>query len=226
MVKAIFFSGLCTAVLLLAGCVKNDPAPVQRGNASVDVVNASDNILNFYVNGTRQSVLTGIFPLSNNGYTTVPYGNQVLTFKQLFDKENFNNADTLFSLPVQLDSVSSTTRYSIFLGGITRNAAFMVKDDLTANSRNAKVRFVVASPSVTSFKVYFNDTLRYTATAFKAVSDFDTVGTGLKKIEIRQANTNKVLSTSTVRLNASRSYTLFSQGSTESNIRLGLVTNQ
>lgn len=226
MTKKVFFTGLCAAGLyLLAACVKNDPAPVKNANVSVDVVNATDNILNFYVDGTRQSIITGVNPLASNGYTPIPYGTHTFSFKNQFDKNNFSNADTLFTLPVKLDSGSTNDRYSIFVGGFIRSQAFMVKDNITADSKNAKVRFVTASPNMPAFRIYFNDTLVYTSSAFKAVQAYTTVTPSIKKVNIRPVSTNNILYTTNITVSAGRSYTLFTQGA-NATFRAGLVTNQ
>jgi hypothetical protein len=226
MIKKLFFTGLCAAGLyLLAACVKNDPAPVKNTTVNVDVINATDNILNFYVDGTRQSILTGINPLASNGYTAIPYGTHAFSFKKQFDKDNFSNVDTLFTLPVKLDSGSTTDRYSIFVGGLIRSQAFMVKDAIAADSKNAKVRFVTASPDMPAFRVYFNDTLVYTSSAFKSVQDYTTATASLKKVNIRPVNANNILYTTNITVSAGRSYTLFTQGA-NSTFRAGLITNQ
>jgi hypothetical protein len=226
MIKKIFFTGLCAAGLyLLAACVKNDPPPVKNTTVNVDVVNATDNILNFYVDGTRQSILTGINPLASNGYTAIPYGSHTFTFKKLFNRDNFDNIDTLFSLPIKLDSGSTSDRYSIFVGGLIRSQAFMLKDNIAADSKNAKVRFVTASPDMPAYRVYFNDTLVYTSSAFKGVQDYTTATASIKKVNIRPVNANTILYTTNITVSAGRSYTLFTQGS-NSTFRAGLITNQ
>ncbi len=226
MIKKVFFTGLCVAGLyLLAACVKNDPAPVRNANVNVDVVNATDSILNFYVDGTRQSILTGINPAASNGYTAVPYGERTFTFKFLLNKINFNNVDTIFSLPVKLDSGSTSDRYSLFVGGFVRSQAFVVKDAIAADSKNAKVRFVTASPNMPAFRVYFNDTLVYTSSAFKGVQAYTAATPSIKKVNIRPVNGNNILYTTNITVSAGRSYTLFTQGA-NSTFRAGLITNQ
>jgi len=226
MIKKVFFTGLCAASLyLLTACVKNDPAPVKNTTVNVDVVNATDEVLNFYVDGTRQSILTGINPLTNNGYTLISYGARTFTFKKVFKTDTFGNIDTLFSLPVKLDSGSTNDRYSIFVGGLIRSQAFMVKDAIAADSKNAKVRFVTASPDMPAFRVYFNDTLVYTSSAFKSVQDFTKATASIKRVVIRPANANNILYTTSITVSSGRSYTLFTQGA-NSSFRAGLITNQ
>lgn len=220
-----YIISLVALTLALASCVKNDPAVVENDPVNVNVINASDQVINFYLNGTRQNSVTGIFPLGANGYTQIPEGNQLLAFRKQFDKYQFKDADTLFTLPLRLDSVGPTVRYSIFTAGTTRSTAFHILDTLQSDAKNAKLRFVVASPAVTGLRVFLNDTLRFTSSAFKSVSTFNAVGNGQKVIKIRPAIGDNVLYTSTVTLNAGISYTLFSAGS-GTNFRAGLVLNQ
>lgn len=226
MIKKVFFTGLCTASLyLLAACVKNDPAPIRNTTVNVDVVNATDSLLNFYVDGTRQSILTGINPSTSNGYTPISYGARTFTFKKVFRTDNFSNTDTLFSLPVKLDSGSTNDRYSIFVGGLIRSQAFVVKDAIAPDSKNAKVRFVTASPDMPAFRVYFNDTLVYTSSAFKSVQDFTQATASIKRVVIRPVNANNILYTTSITVSSGRSYTLFTQGANLS-FKAGLITNQ
>jgi hypothetical protein len=220
-----YLFSLAAVLLALASCVKNDPAVATNSPVNVNVINASEEVLNYYLNGTRQNGVTGIFPLGATGYTQIPRGNQLLAFRRQFDKYQYIDADTLFTMPVRLDSVGPTVRYSMFIAGINRNAAFTILDTLVSDTKNAKLRFVAASAGVTGVRVYLNDTLRFTVNAFKSVSTFNPVGNGQKIIKIRPASADNVLYTSTVTLNAGTNYTLFSAGS-GANFRAGLVLNQ
>ena len=210
----------------LAACVKNEPTIRDPKTVQVNVINATDTVINFYLNGTRQNSLTGIYPLAANGYTALPIGTQLLAFRKLFDNQNFNDADTLFTLPVKLDSVASNTRYSVFAAGGRRNTAFTILDTLTSSTTTARLRFVVASPTVTGLRVFLNDTLRFTGSAFKSVSTFNEVSAGQKQVKIYAAsNSTTPLYTGTIILSKGVIYTLFSQGTT-ANFKAGLLVNQ
>jgi hypothetical protein len=220
-----YLFSLAASLLMLASCVKNDPAVQINESVNVNVINASEEVLNYYLNGTRQNGVTGIFPLGANGYTAIPGGDQSLAFRKQFNTSQFTNADTLFTLPVRLDTVGPNVRnYSIFTAGTTRSTAFTILDTLVSDDKNAKLRFVAASPAVTGIRVYLNDTLRFTSSAFKSVSTFNPVGTGQKIIKIRPANSDNVLYTSTITLDKGTNSTLFSAGS-GANFRAGLVRN-
>jgi hypothetical protein len=221
-VPVISFAAL---LLAMVSCVKNDPAVATAPPVSVNIINASEEVLNFYLNGTRQNNITGLFPLGANGYTSIPSGNQLLAFRRQFNTTNFNNADTLFTLPLRLDMVPSTIRYSVFLTGTSRSTAFTILDTLQNDDKNARLRFVAASAEVTGLRVFLNDTLRFTSSAFKAKSSFIPVGNGSKVIKICPATSNNVLYTSTVTLNINSNYTLFSAGR-DTSFRAGLLLNQ
>lgn len=227
MFKSLHLACLLAAVTLaLASCVKNDAPVPSLGTVNLNVINAvTDTAINYYINGARQNSVTGIYPLSANGYSTVNIGQTNLAFRRLFDNQNYNYADTLFTLPVKFDSVAAGVRYSLFVSGLTRSTAFLIKDTLTSDAKNAMLRFVQASLSVKSLRVYLNDTLRFTTNGFKVVSKFTAVGNGKKVLKITPLNTNEVLYTSNITLTESRIYTLFTQGR-QNNFRAGLILNQ
>ncbi|MFD1257465.1 DUF4397 domain-containing protein [Mucilaginibacter terrae] len=230
MIKNLRVNALLTLLLFtMAACVKNDPAPTIVGlEVNVNVINASDDILNFYLNGTRQNSTTGIFPLAASGYTDVPYASQ-LAFRRLFNNQTFDNSEILFTVPVTVDTTGTDNRrYSLFTAGPTANTAFILRDTIVSDTGNAKLRFVVASPETTKLKVTLNDTLYFTTTAFKSASVFKPVGgTGVKAVEIRDADTNTLLYSTRLTLNVGNNYTLFSQGRvTDRTFKAGLTTNQ
>jgi hypothetical protein len=229
MIKNLRVTALLAPLLFaMAACVKNDPAPATTGlKVNVNVINASDDILNFYLNGTRQNSTTGIFPLANSGYTEVPYASQ-LAFRRLFNNQTFDNSEILFTVPVTVDTTGvANRRYSLFAAGLSNTTAFILRDTIVSDTKNAKLRFVVASPDVTKLKVTLNDTLRFTTTAFKSASVFIPVGNGIKVIEIRDATANTLLYTTRLPLTAGTNYTLFSQGRvTDKTFKAGLITNQ
>lgn len=225
--KNLRVTGLLAAyMLLMAACVKNDPPVATQPAVSINVINATEDVLNFYLNGTRQNSTTGISPLGANGTVSIPYGS-VLTFKKQFDRFSYENADVLFTVPVNVDTVGTSKQYTLFAAGQTSNDAFFLRDTLVSDSKNAKLRFVVASPEVTKLKVSLNDTVRFTTTIFKQASIFTPVGNGAKTLIIRDADTNEVLFTTRIALAVNNNYTLFTQGKRGVNptFRAGLIIN-
>jgi hypothetical protein len=213
------------AFCALASCVKNDPIIRNNAGVNVNVINATDEVINFYLNGTRQNSVTGIYPLAANGYVSIPFGSKLFTFRKLFNNQSFVNADTLFTLPVQLDSVGAGTRYSIFAGGLTRSTAFVLKDVLEPDAKSAKMRFVVASPNTTGLRVFIDDALFLTGGAFKSATNFEILPTDKKiKIDILPATGTVPLYTTTFTFPAGSIYTLFSQGSGNT-FKAGLILN-
>ena len=226
MTKNLFVTALFAVLLLfMAACIKNDAPVPEATTVNVNVVNASDEVLNFYLNGTRQNSTIGIFPLGASGYAGIPYGG-LLTFKRVFNNQSFENAEALFSVPVNVDTTGTQTRYSLFAAGLTSSNAFFVRDTISSDSKNAKLRFIVASTQVTKLKVYLNDTLRFATTEFKSSSGFNLVGNGLKRLEIKDGNTDARLYNTSFTLTAGTSYTLFTQGNTaNSTFKAGLIVN-
>jgi len=219
---------LTTLLFALASCAKNDPVVTVGIQVDVNVINASDDVLNYYLNGTRQNSTTGIFPLASSGYAKVPYGSQ-LAFRRLFNNQTFDNSEILFTVPVTADTTGAANRrYSLFTAGPTSALAFITRDTIVSDSKNAKLRLVIASPEVTKLKVFLNDTLRFTTAAFKSTSVFIPVGaTGVKAIEIRDAATNGFLFGTRLNLTAGNSYTLFTQGRVaDKSFKAGLINNQ
>lgn len=213
-------------LFVMSACVKNDPPIATQPTVNINVVNATEDVLNFYLNGTRQNSTIGISPLGANGVVPIPYGS-VLTFKKQFDRFTYENADVLFTVPVNVDTAGTNRRYTLFAAGQTSADVFFVRDTLVSDAKNAKLRFVVASPEVTKLKVSMNDTLRFTTTIFKQKSIFTTVGNGAKNLVIRDADTNEILFTTKLILTVNNNYTLFTQGKRGANptFRAGLITN-
>jgi hypothetical protein len=217
---------LLFAALALTGCVKDEPFVTTPPTTGITVINAvSDTVINFYYNGVRQSALTGIFPLQASALTSIPRGSQMLTFKQLYNNQSLNSVDTLFTLPVQIDSLGNNQRLNIYVGGINRSTAFKVIDTIVTDAQNARLKLVVASPRVTALRVFVGGNLEFTTSAFKTVRPYKNVGTGNKLIQIFPATGNTPIYSSTVALTGGRAYTLFTSGAGNS-FRAGLITNQ
>lgn len=214
------------ALLAGWGCVKNDPNVAVPLTVNLKIINASDTVINYYLNGTRQNTGIGIYPLGATSYTAFPIGNQLLTFRQPFDTQNFTNADTLFTLPVKLDT-AGRRNYSLFISGISRASAFVLADTLDTSADSAKVRFVEAAPNDVALRVELNDTVQFRTTAYKQYTTFKKIRPGLKVLKIYAGSTNTMLYTTSFTLSAGSLSTLFAQGSSRnSSFKAGLVINQ
>jgi hypothetical protein len=80
----------------LYSCKNNDEIFQPKVSAFINVVNASADTLNFYLNGTRQNNASSLSPGGQSFYIAVPDGQQNYQFKKPGD---FN---VLFSVPLTL----------------------------------------------------------------------------------------------------------------------------
>lgn len=219
------------ATWLVAACTKGDETlPAEPAPAQLNVINTTNQTINFYLNGTRQNDF-GIVAGNLTGYQSVPSGLQLYAFKNSFDRRNFENADTLFTIPLQLDSVGNR-KYSLFVTGNTRSAAIFTADTLVADtsSKNAKLRFVHAAATLPALRVVVNDTVRYNNAAYRSVSNFATIGVGIKNISIYPANSSSPLLSTRQTIAPGRIYTLFIRGAVggtgEAALTARLMVNQ
>lgn len=207
---------LLLSVIVLGGiaaCNKNasDAAP-KTVDSYLDVVNATDNTFNVYVNGTRQNSTASIYAPGSSGYLTVLGGKQTYSFKPPVDVNTLpiRPNDTTFSKSLTLDSAK---QYSLFVCGTTANSAFLVKDSLsqvTAGTDTAVIRFAHAAPSFAAVKVTINDTLRFSGQSYQSVSSFIAVPAGTSKvINIYLSNGTTPIATTTATLTSGYIYTLF-----------------
>src|ERR1700759_3159597 len=106
MTKGIYSILLFFAVVLLAeSCKNNDEVFPTVHYCALNIVNASADTLNFYLNGTRQNNSSSIFPVGQSYYLPIPSGSENLQFKKA------GTSGILFSFPAKLDTVN----YSLYL---------------------------------------------------------------------------------------------------------------
>lgn len=203
-------SVLCVllAVAVAACSKKLDEAPPRAVTTNLNVVNATTDTLNYYLNGNRVNRLSSIYPFGSSGYLGVAVGEQNYEFRK------YQRSNVLFSLPMSLDSGKV---YSLYVAGEAADNTFMGLDTLIADdakSPRAMVRFVNASPDAGSLDVRVGDTVRFNVRPYKSISVFLPVGPGLKRIRMYHSgnSTTPLVDTNRV-MNGSRIYTLFSRGS-------------
>ena len=166
---------LCVAVAGLSSCQKNNDAPVVSTSIdSLNVINASPQAINFYLNGTRLNNNSNLSIGGSSGYYTVPSGQQTYQFKKVFDPAT-SVVQTLFSLPVNL---TPHHYYSLFIADDTSSHAFTTIDTLQADTvaGTCYVRFVNASPAAGSLNFSIGG-VSYSNQAFKSASGFRLVDT-------------------------------------------------
>src|ERR1700741_233489 len=93
---------LCIAVVSFSACQKNNDAPVVSTSIdSLNIINASPQAINFYLNGTRLNNNSNLGVGGSSGYYNVPSGQQTYQIKKAFDPTT-SVVQTLFNLSVNL----------------------------------------------------------------------------------------------------------------------------
>jgi hypothetical protein len=205
-----------TIITGLLSCKDKDLVPASSPTTPVNVINATTDTINFYVNGTRQNDLSNIYPSGAIGYLNIATGSQTYQVKKS------RTGILLFDLPYKLDT---STYYSIFVAGETADKAFLTVDSLSAagakldsdaTSTTCMIRFVNAAPTVGSLNVNVGkgDTVNLTNCAFKYAGSFTQIKQGQKEVKIYLAGSSIPKIDTTLTLTAGSIYTLFTQGKT------------
>ena len=224
-VKALFI--IAAVAYIMSSCKKNDDKPQVTNTSNLNVVNASLNTINYYINGTRINNTTSYYPGGTLGYVPVIVGTQNYQVKIA------GNTNPLFTKSLTLDSGKY---YSLYVAGQTADDAFMTNDVLKADTLgNALVRFVNASPDSGPLVVAFeggslpnvSDTVKFNNVTYKTTTDYIKVKGGfVHNVSVYQASSPKDFKRdTTVTLNAGQIYTLFSYGSVKPTVNKGLNTH-
>ena len=190
----------------LISCKNNDQLFKPVVYTSINILNASADTLNFYLNGTRQNNSSSLYPGGQSFYLPVPAGLQNYQFKKA------GTTNVLFSLPLTLqDSVNN----SVYLTGESADRSFHTVDFLDTAGINdgvsAKVRFVNASPDAGNLSLSLNDTLGFSNAAFESTSAFRLISSGQKLVKQYQSGSS-LLKVDTITFQPSHIYTLYSKG--------------
>ncbi len=228
------FSFIIAIAICWASCKKNDDKPAFQSTTRINVINASNNMINFYQNGTRINNTSNYYPGGTLGNLTVKAGLQNYQVK-LADPSTPNY---LFTLPLTLDSGKV---YSLYVSGQTPESIFFTNDTATAPTNNtAKLRFVNASPDAGPLTLAFVtsgatpvSTPQFSNIAYKTTTDFLNVTpstTGSLILSVYQAGSPNNAKKDTVTISTGRIYTVVSYGTIGSggNQALGtsLIVNQ
>jgi hypothetical protein len=199
----------------LAACKPSDnyivPASTRQPPA-LNVINATADTLDYFINGTRQNNYSDIYVNGATNYLYALFGTGSYSFKKA------GSQVTLFKQQYTLDT---TTFYSIFVCGETSDKTFMVTPadnipqavgiDTVANT--AAVRFVNASPNAGSLNVVFTNTsVSLTSCPFKYVSSFFGLKDTVIDVKVYQTGSTQVLKDTSISLFSGQAYTLFSKG--------------
>ena len=142
----------------LFSCKNNDNVFPKKVITQINVVNASADTLNFFLNGTRQNNTSSLFPTGQSFYLFVPPGLQNYQFKK-------QGATTvLFNVPVTLGDTAHT---SLYIYGETTAQTFTSNDPLffvTGHPDTTQIRFVNVSPDAGNINVTVGTTVSFTST--------------------------------------------------------------
>jgi hypothetical protein len=217
---ALFF----IVIVVLASCKNDDNVFAKKVTTSLNVVNASADNINFYVNGTRQNNTSALTPGGQTFYLTVPAG------AQNFQIKKDGSADYLISIPLNLkDSVY----HSLYIAGETLDNTLATTDSipgdtLASHKNNMQLRFVHTTPGAGAFDVKVGDTLKFHQ-AFKTSSTFLSIGSGLKEIKVYEPGSLTPKIDTVVSLSPKKGYTIYTvgkpTGTGSSKFKLGVALN-
>jgi hypothetical protein len=197
---------IAAVITVFYSCKNNDEVFAKKVTTGLNIVNASVDTLNFFLNGSRLNSLSSLYPLGQTFYLSVPDGVQNYQFKKA------GTSAVLFSLPENLaDSIYT----SIYVYGPSASETLKTTDNLpniSATPDSAQVRFVNVSPDAGALDVAVGDTVSFTSAAFKSSSAFAPLLNGVKEIKVYQTGTTNLLKDTSVVLQPGYTYTLYTKG--------------
>jgi hypothetical protein len=202
----------------LYACKDKDVPSPTAATAQLDILNATGDTLNFFVNGTRQNNVASITPGGATGYLPITIGAQSYSFKRE------GSPVVLFNMPLVLDTAAY---HSVFVGGASASSTFVTSDPLfnaeeQVSDTTCMLRFVNATPDAgtLTFTVSTIDTLKVTTVnintpncAFKYNGPYKSLQAGAKVINVLQQGGGTVKIDTTLTLQPGSVYTLFTTGS-------------
>lgn len=217
------------ALIGFYSCNKASDAPVATSPATLlNVINTTNDTLNYYLNGTRQNSQSSIYSNGSSGYLSVQSKLQNYQFRK-----NGSNV-VLFSLPLTLDTIHTayvksdtiknattggstiiTSRirgYSLFVNGESAAQTFLRLDTIKVNSDSATVRFVHSAINAPALDLSIGD-ISFKNQSYGATSQFKTQVIGPNKvISVYPAGGTTAIYSQKITLLAATSYTLYVKG--------------
>ena len=213
---ALFF---IIAITVLASCTSNDNVFTKKVSTAINVVNASADNINFYVNGTRQNNTSALTPGGQTFYLTVPAG------AQNFQIKKDGSPEYLISIPLNL---KDSLYHSLYIAGESLDKTLVTIDTLIVDTNKVQLRFVHTTPGAGIFDVKIGDTLKF-HTPFKTSSSFLSVGSGLKEIKVFETGSSTPKIDTIVSMSPNKGYTIFTKGTLtgtgSSKFSLGVALN-
>src|SRR5262249_40169594 len=123
--KALFICCVLLAVVFSACKKEGDQFVDEASTNLLNVINATNDTVNFYQNGTRMNNLSNLVPSRQLGYLSVNVGTQNFQFKKAF------SPDVLVGAPFTIDQ---TPTYTLFVAGTSADKLFLLKDSLVSDT--------------------------------------------------------------------------------------------
>jgi hypothetical protein len=200
---SILFLTLMTGGLL--SCKNNDSVIRPALQTGLNVINATADTLNFYVNGTRQNGVSPLYPSGNTGLFLIPSGLQNYQFKKA------GNPNVLLSTPTNF---TYNTLNSIYITGESADKVFTTRDVppvIDTFKFTTAVRFVNAAPDAGNLDLFI-DSLKIPGAAYKSFSPFLLMGSGQKRIRVYLSGATIAKLDTTMAFQSNTDYTLFTKG--------------
>jgi hypothetical protein len=196
---------IVAVIIGFSSCKNNDNVFPKVVTTLMNVVNASADTLNFYLNGTRQNNSSSLYTGSQSFYITVPAGSQNYQFRKP------GTSNYLFSLPLNLKDSTNNSLYIISTSPIN---TFTTIDSLNKDTvpNSTQLRFVNTSSDAGSVDVFVGDTVNFKSRAFKTATVFLPTGSGQKEVKIYLAGAATPKVDTVITFQPARIYTLFSKG--------------
>jgi hypothetical protein len=201
-------------ILGLSSCKKNNDAPVNTKKDSLNVINASTDTVNLYLNGTRLDNNSDLAPGISSGYYPAPFGAQAFQIKKKFNPIT-SVVQPLFTVTYPADGYPY---HSLFVVDETQANAFFTVDTLAfvVDSATCYVRFVNASIDAGNLDFTANST-KFSNQAFKTGSGFKQVAVSvstdtLATINVYHAGQTTPIISGHYALVSGVAYTFYAQG--------------
>ena len=211
-------------IALIIGVVscnkKNNDAPAIVTNVKLNIINASVDTVNIYLNGSRLNTTSATLPGYSTGYNPVPAGQQIYEIKKPFNI-NTSVVQSLFSITIPADTNYYRT---LFITDAKAEDAFVTRDvfkvdtSATADS-SCYIRFVNSSPASGAVDISYGNVIISSNVAFQKYTDFVEVNTikgasvtGLIPLKIFSAGSSNLLYTDSVSLTTGAHYTVYTLG--------------